>query len=133
MDQFSSERAEPWGNDGGSASIRNGIMALARVAGAVCGDATDLLSGWDLIEQFRQHGGTADATAGELDSSDLQRLLVDPEEDFAPNPRFGTGMLARIPLAFTLDLDASAVHCAAVHCEAMSREGISRCKGPLEP
>tara|TARA_B100002051_G_C16668665_1_gene603228 strand:+ start:222 stop:539 length:318 start_codon:yes stop_codon:yes gene_type:complete len=32
-------------DDGGGASIRNGIMALARVIGAVCGDATDLLFG----------------------------------------------------------------------------------------
>ena len=45
----------------------------------------------------------------ELNGSDLQRLLVDPEVDFAPDPPFGTAMLARIPLAFTLDLDAGAV------------------------
>ena len=91
--------------------IRNGIMALARVKGAVCGDATDLLFGWDLIEQFRQHGRVADASAGELDGSDLQCLLVDPEVDFAPDPPFGTAMLARIPLAFTLDLDTGAWSC----------------------
>ena len=96
-------------DDGSGATIRNGIMTLARVIGAVCGDAAYLLFGWDLIEQFRQHEGVANTTAGELDGTDLQRLLIDPEVDLSPDPPFGTAVLAGIPLPFALDLDAGAV------------------------
>ena len=49
-----------------------------------------------------------------MDGSDLQRLLVDPEVDLAPDALFGAAMLARIPLTFALNLDAGAVHCPAV-------------------
>ena len=46
---------------------------------------------------------------GDFDSADLQRFLINPEMDLAPDPSFGAAMLARMPLAFALDLDASAV------------------------
>lgn len=47
---------------------------------------------------------------GDLDGTELQRLLVDPEVDRAPDAPFGTAMLARMPLAFAFDLDPGAVN-----------------------
>ena len=40
---------------------------------------------------------------------DLERFLVDPEMDLAPNPSFRAAMPARVPRAFALHLDAAAV------------------------
>ena len=50
-----------------------------------------------------------DIACGDLDGPDLQCFLVDPEVNLAPDPSFCTAMLAGMPLAFTLHLDASAV------------------------
>jgi hypothetical protein len=83
----------------------DGVVALARVVGPVGGDACDLLIGRDLAEQLRQHGRIAYVAAGDLDRPDLQRLLIDPDVDLAPDAALGTAMLARVPLAFSLDLD----------------------------
>lgn len=94
------------GDDGGSATIRNGIMALARVIGAVCGDAADLLVRRDLTEQVGQNRCIADVAPGDLNSPDLQCFLVDPEVDLAPDATFWATMLAGVPFAFALDLDA---------------------------
>ena len=105
-------------DDDGSASIRNGIMALARVISAVCGDAADLLFEWDLIEYYRKRRRVADATSGELNGSDLHHFLVDPEVNFPPDPPFGTAMLARIPFTLTLTL--------------MPVLSIRRCKGTFK-
>ena len=46
----------------------------------------------------------------DLDGPDLQCLLVDPEVDLAPHTPFRAAMLACVPLAFALHLDAGAVH-----------------------
>ena len=46
----------------------------------------------------------------DLDGPDLQCLLVDPEVDLAPHTPFRAAMLARVPLAFALHLDAGAVY-----------------------
>ncbi len=51
--------------------------------------------------------------SGDLDRSDLQRLLVDPEMDLAPDTSLGTAMLAGMPPAFTFDLDPGAIRCPA--------------------
>ena len=39
-------------DDGRCASGRDGVLAFARVEGAIGSDAGDLLIGWDLVEQF---------------------------------------------------------------------------------
>ena len=49
----------------------NGVMAFARVIGAVGSDRTNVLIGRDLIEQFGQHGRVTDVADGDLDSSDF--------------------------------------------------------------
>ncbi len=41
-----------------------------------------------------------DAAPGDLNGADLQRFLVDPEVDLAPDPPSGATMLAGVPLAF---------------------------------
>ena len=91
------------------ASIHDGIVAIARVIGAVCGHAADLLLRWDLAEKIRLHRRVADVVPGDLDRPGLQRLLVDPEVDLAPDAPFGATMLARVPLAFAFNLDPGAV------------------------
>lgn len=52
----------------------------------------------------------ADRAAGDFDGPDFRCFLVDTERDFAPNPLFCAAMLARMPLAFTLHLDAGAIN-----------------------
>ena len=84
-------------------------MALAGVVGAIGGNTDDLVIGRELTEQFGQHRGITHVAAGDLDRLGLQRFLVDPEMDLAPGAALRVAMLARIPLAFTLDLDACAV------------------------
>ena len=91
------------------AALGDGVMALAGVVGAVSGDAADLLIGRDLVEQLGQHGRVAHVAGGELGRPDLQRLLVDPDVDLAPDAAFRAAVLAGVPLAFALDLDAGAV------------------------
>lgn len=84
-------------------------MAFAGVEFAIGCDAGDLLLWRDLGEQFGQHGCVADVAAGKLRRPDFQRLLVDLDVHLPPDAPFGTAMLAGVPLAFTLDLDAGAV------------------------
>src|SRR6056297_953708 len=95
--------------DGMSATVSDRIMALAGVVGAVSGDAADLLALRYLAEQVGQHRCIADMAPGDLDGSNLQRLLVDPEMDLAPDAPFGAAVLACMPFAFAFDLDAGAV------------------------
>jgi hypothetical protein len=47
---------------------------------------------------------------GDFDSADLQRILIDPEVYLAPDAAFWATVLASVPLAFTLDLDARAIN-----------------------
>ena len=65
-------------------------MALAGVEGTISGDAGNLLIGWDLVDQLRQHGCVAHVAGGELGSPDFQRLLVKSDVDLAPDAPFGT-------------------------------------------
>ena len=45
----------------------------------------------------------------DLDSPDLQRFLINPKVDLAPDSPFWTTMLACVPFAVTFDLDPGAV------------------------
>lgn len=47
--------------------------------------------------------------SGDLDGSNLQCSLIDAEVDLASDATFRAPMLARMPLAFTLDLHPCAV------------------------
>jgi hypothetical protein len=102
--------------DGSGTPSGDGVVALARVEGRLGGGAGDLLIGRDLAEQHRQHGRVAHVAAGDLDRPDLQRLLVDPETDLAPDAALCSAVLARVPLPSTL-------------IPALS---IKRCNGPCE-
>lgn len=84
-------------------------MALSGVVGAVSRDTGYILIGADMGQQFGQHGCVADIAAGDLDRPNLQCFFVDPEIDLAPDAAFSTAMLARILLAFALDLDPGTV------------------------
>lgn len=66
----------------------DGVVALAGVIGTVCGDATDLLGRWDLVEQVGQDRRISDRAPGDLDGPNLQRFIVDPEMDLAPDAPF---------------------------------------------
>ena len=84
-------------------------MALSGVVGAVGCDTGDVRISGDLGQQFGQHGGIPNVAAGDLDCPDLQCLPVDPEMDFAPDAALRAAMLARVPLALSLDLGPHAV------------------------
>ncbi len=102
----------------------DGIMAGARVVGAVGRDGGDLLVRRDLGEQLRQHRSVADIAGGDLDRPHLQCFLVYADVDLAPDPALGAAMFAAVPCCalsrphrghgrsapFALDLDAGAVH-----------------------
>jgi len=45
----------------------------------------------------------------DLDSPNLQRVLVDPDVDLAPQAPLWPAVLARVPFAFPFGLDPSAV------------------------
>ncbi len=51
----------------------------------------------------------AHVAGGELGGANFRCLLVDPGVDLAPGAPFGTTELARVPLAFAVDLDAGAI------------------------
>ena len=93
-----------------STAVSNGVVAFARIVGTVSGDAADLLTRRYLAEQVGQNRCVADMVPGDFDGPDFQCLLVDCKMDLAPNPPLGTAMLACVPLAFTLDLDAGAIN-----------------------
>ena len=91
------------------AALSDRVVAFARVIGAICRDAANLLVLRDLAEQIGQDRCVTDMAPGDLDSPDLQCFLVDPEVDLAQDTPFGAAMLAGVPFAFALDLDARAV------------------------
>ena len=101
-------------------------------SGAVGGHAAHLVVGRDLARKVGQHRRIANVVPGDLDRSDLQRLLVDPEVDLAPDAPFGPAMLACVPRVFALDLDAGAVRCPAGCCAARPERG-SAGQGSCEP
>ena len=96
-------------DDGMSTAVGDGIVAFARIVGAVSGEAAYLLISRDLVEQIGQDGCVAYMVAGDFNGSDFQRSLVDPEMNLAPDPSFWTAMFAGVPLAFTFSLDACAI------------------------
>ena len=85
-------------DDSGGTSGGDGIVALAGVKCAICGDTGDLLVGWDLVEKFGQHGRVTNIAARELGCADFQRLFVNSYVDLAPDATFGAAMLAGVPL-----------------------------------
>lgn len=91
------------------AALSDGIVAFARVVGAMGRDAADLLVRRDLAEQIGQDRCVTDVAPDDLDSADLQCFLINPEMALAPDPPLGAAMLAGVPFAFAPDLDASAV------------------------
>lgn len=91
------------------AALGTGIVAFARGTGAIGGDAADLLTLGDLAEKVGQDRRGADMAFSDLDGPDRQRLLVDAEVDLKPDAPLRAAMLAGVPLAFTLDLDARAI------------------------
>jgi hypothetical protein len=86
----------------------NSVMAFAAVTSAICRDAREILICRFLAQQFGRHGRVTDGAAGDLDRPDLQCFL-DAEMNLAPDPPLGAAMLARVLLAFSLDLDPGAV------------------------
>jgi hypothetical protein len=95
--------------DRGSTTGGDGIVALAGVERTVCSDAADLLIWRDLIEQLGQHRRVTNIAGGELGGPDFQCLFINSDVALAPDTPLRVTMLAGIPLAFALDLDACAV------------------------
>ena len=57
----------------------------------------------------RSEGGDVRVAGGELRRTDFQGFLVNANVDLAPDPAFGTTVLAGVPLPFALDLDPGAI------------------------
>jgi hypothetical protein len=53
-------------------------MGISSVIRPICSDAADVVIGWDLIKQFRQHRRIANIPGGDLDCLNLQCFLVNP-------------------------------------------------------
>ena len=91
-------------------SGRNCLMAFARVIRPICGDTSDILISWDLVQAFGPHRSIPDVVGGDFDSPHLQRFFVDAYVNLAPDAGFWAAVLACVPLAFTFGLDACDVH-----------------------
>jgi hypothetical protein len=87
----------------------NRIVAFAGVVCPVGCDATEFLISGDLIEQVRQHGRIPDAAVSDLDGPYFQRLFINPNMYLAPQPPFGSTVLACVPFSFALSLDACTI------------------------
>ena len=98
-----------WRDDRSRTTIGDGVMAFARVVGAIRSHAANLLIAWDLVEQMGQHRRISGVAARDLDCPDFQRLFINSNVDLAPDAPLGAAVLARVPFAFTLDLDPCAV------------------------
>jgi hypothetical protein len=89
------------GRDNGiGTSVGDGIVALARILGAICRDAADLLLGRDLIQQFWQYRRIANVAAGELDCPDFLCLFVDTEVNLAPHAPFRATRCPAVEMQF---------------------------------
>ena len=86
-----------------------------------------------MTEQVWWHRGITDVAPGDIDDANLQCFLVDSEIYLAPDATCRVIMLAGLPFAFALTLDAGDAYCPAGHHEVMPREWIRRRNGPLEP
>jgi len=102
-------RVPAWRHDGMGAPVGDGVMTLAGIVRTVGGDRAELHVSGDLIKQLGQHRRVTDVAAGDLDGSDLQRLFIDADVDLAPYTAFCAAVLASMPFAFALCLDAGAV------------------------
>lgn len=91
------------------AAVGNSVVVFGAIVGAVCGDTADLNLRRDLVQQVAQHPRISDVAPANINGSDFQRFLVDPEVYLALDPSFGATMLAGMPLAFALYLDTGAV------------------------
>lgn len=89
--------------------LRQSRHGTCSVVSFASGYRSDILICWDLVEQFGQHGRIADVAAGNLDGPDLQRLLINSDVYLSPDAPLGAAVLARVPFAFALGLDAIAV------------------------
>ena len=99
-------------------TVRDGVAAGAAVIGAIGGHRGDRFVPGDLRQQGQQHRRVTHCAIRELDCPDLERALVDGQMHLTPYAPLGPTMLARAPLPFASNLDASAVRCPAGSCEA---------------
>ncbi|SDF11744.1 hypothetical protein SAMN04488567_3456 [Limimaricola pyoseonensis] len=111
--------------------ISDGVMALAHIVGAVCRDRVDVLVAGDLVQQFRKHGGITGPAVRDLDSPNLQRVFVDPEEDLAPQASLWPAVLSCVPFAFPSALIPFGIVLGPMADNASL--SIRKCSGPGEP
>ena len=97
-----------WNNSSGVSS-GDCLAAFSGAVGAVGSHGADLFVYRDLIEQIRQGGCVTDVAAGDLDGPHIHRFLINADIYLATDTSFGAAVLAGVPLAFTLGLDAGAI------------------------
>ena len=88
----------------------NRIVVFACVVCPVNCNATEFLISGDQTEQVRQHGRVPDTAAGDLDSPYFQRLFINPNMYLAPQPSFGSTVLAYVPFSLAFSFDTRAVY-----------------------
>ncbi len=83
---------------------------LGRFECAICGDTAKVFAGWDLVEKIRQHWSVTYTAGCHFNCAYLQGFFVDPTMYLAPKAALGDTMFARIPLTFSLSLDANTLY-----------------------
>ena len=64
--------------------VRNGRMTRLGVVSPIPADAADGLIGWNLAEQFRQHGRVAHAVVCDLNGAHFQAVRIYGQMNLAP-------------------------------------------------
>src|SRR5688572_17686030 len=83
------------------------VVTFPLVIGSVGADLFDLYR--NVIEQIRQRFGVADIVCTGHDADDFQRRFIRAEMEFAPGSAFPDAMLADLPFAFAVNLDAGRI------------------------
>ena len=78
----------------------NCLTAFSSAIRPIGNDTADVLTGWNLIKQFRQHQRITNIDGADLDFPNLQCFLVDPNGYLTPDTSFWTAMNASIQFAF---------------------------------
>lgn len=93
----------------------NRVVTFSRVVGPVGSDQLNVLIGWGLAQQFRQHGRITGVAADNLYRPNLQRFLVDTDMYFAPDAALWAAMLARLSGKQSLRLFSDPPHSTRLH------------------
>ena len=105
----SRHRALAWRSGRGSAARINLRVALLGVVGTIAANGLDRYVGGNLVEQIGQHFAVAHVLMGHQRGADLAGVRVHRQMDLAPSAALGPTVLAHLPFAFAIELQAGTV------------------------